>query len=206
VPADQRESIVNKYEGTQFRVEHPINVYYFWMNTTRAPFDDPKVREAVNYAVNTAALEKIYAGSMAATHQVLPEGMPGHEPIDLYPYNMGKAEALLKEANPSDRNITVWTDNENPNNEAGAYYQDVLTKLGFNAKLKTINADNYFTILGNESTPDLGRRIECIRLDNAHVHGAVLHNITSCNEEGRTNDCRPATSTELQLILKGSIQ
>jgi peptide/nickel transport system substrate-binding protein len=113
------------------------------------------VREAVNYAVNTAALEKIYAGSMAATHQVLPEGMPGHEPFNLYPYNMGKAEALLKEANPSDRNITVWTDNENPNNEAGAYYQDVLTKLGFNAKLKTINADNYFAILGNETTPDL---------------------------------------------------
>jgi peptide/nickel transport system substrate-binding protein len=155
VPSDQREAIVNKFEGTQFRVEHPINLYLFWMNTEKAPFDDPKVRQAVNYAVDTDALERIYAGSMAPTHQVLPEGMPGHEALDLYPHDMAKAKELLAEANPADRDITVWTDNENPNDEAGAYYQDALNKLGFNAKLKTINADNYYTIIGNETTPDL---------------------------------------------------
>jgi peptide/nickel transport system substrate-binding protein len=155
VPADQREKIINKYEGTQFRVDHPINIYYFWLNNEKAPFNDPKVRQAVNYAVDPAALERIYAGSLAAAHQILPEGMPGHEELNLYPHNMAKAKELLAEANPSDRNITVWTDNESPNDEAGAYYQDVLNKLGFNAKLKTINADNYFQIIGNETTPDL---------------------------------------------------
>lgn len=155
VPSDQREAIVDKYEGTQFRVEHPLNIYMFWMNTEEAPFDDPKVRQAVNYAVDTDALERIYAGSMAAAHQVLPEGMPGYEALDLYPHDMGKAKELLAEANPSDRDITVWTDNESPNDEAGAYYQDALDKLGFNAKLKAINADNYYTIIGNETTPDL---------------------------------------------------
>jgi peptide/nickel transport system substrate-binding protein len=81
--------------------------------------------------------------------------MPGHEDFDLYPYDMKKAKQLIAEANPSDRDITVWTDNENPNNEAGAYYQDILTKLGFRAKFKEINADNYFTLIGNQSTPDL---------------------------------------------------
>ena len=39
---------------------------------------------------------------------------------------MAKAKELIAEANPSDRDITVWTDNESPNDEAGAYYQDVL--------------------------------------------------------------------------------
>ena len=155
VPSDQREAIVNKYEGTQFRVEHPLNIYMFWMNTEEAPFDDPKVRQAVNYAVDTDALERIYAGSMAAAHQILPQGMPGYKAIDLYPHNLAKAKEMIAEANPSDRDITVWTDNESPNDEAGAYYQDVLSKLGFNAKLKTINADNYYTIIGNEKTPDL---------------------------------------------------
>ncbi len=155
VPSDQREAIVNKYEGTQFRVEHALNIYMFWMNTEQAPFDDPKVRQAVNYAVDTDALERIYAGSLAAAHQILPEGMPGYEALDLYPHSMTKAKELLGEANPSDREITVWTDNESPNDEAGAYYQDVLDKLGFDAKLKTINADNYYTIIGNETTPDL---------------------------------------------------
>lgn len=155
VPADLYSKVKDKFEGTQFRVEQPINLYFFWMNTAKAPFDDPKVRQAVNYAVDSAALERIYAGSLAAAHQILPDGMPGHKPFDLYPHNMAKAETLIKEANPSDRDITVWTDNESPNDEAGAYYQDVLSKLGFNAKLKTVNADNYFTIIGNATIPDL---------------------------------------------------
>jgi peptide/nickel transport system substrate-binding protein len=155
ISADLYNKVKDKYEGTQFRVEHPINLYLFWINTTVAPFNDVKVRQAVNYAVNTEALERIYAGSLAATHQILPEGMPGHKPFDLYPHNMAKAKELIAEANPSDRNITVWTDNESPNDEAGAYYQGVLSELGFSAKLKTINADNYYTIIGNESTPDL---------------------------------------------------
>jgi peptide/nickel transport system substrate-binding protein len=154
VPADLYNKVKDRYEGTQFRVEHQLNLYYFWMNTAKAPFDDPKVRQAVNYAVDPAALERIYAGSLVAAHQILPDGMPGHEPFNLYPHNMAKAKALLKEADPSDRDITVWTDSESPNNDAGAYYQDVLNKLGFNAKLKTINADSY-TIINNQSTPDL---------------------------------------------------
>ncbi len=155
ISADEYNKVKDKFEGTQFRVEHPINLYLFWMNTERAPFDNLKVRQAVNYAVDSAALEKIYAGSLAAAHQILPEGMPGHEPFDLYPHNMSKAKQLIREADPSDRNITVWTDNESPNNEAGAYYEGVLNELGFDAKLKEINADNYYTIIGNESTPDL---------------------------------------------------
>jgi peptide/nickel transport system substrate-binding protein len=155
ISADLYNKVKDKYEGTQFRVESPINLYMFWINTTRPPFTDLKVRQAVNYAVDPAALERIYAGSLVATHQILPEGMPGHKPFDLYPHNMAKAKKLIEEANPSDRNITIWTDNESPNNEASAYYQGVLKELGFSAKLKEINADNYYTIIGNESTPDL---------------------------------------------------
>lgn len=155
IPADLYSKVKGKYEGTQFRVEHPINIYYFWMNTTQPPFDDLKVRQAVNYAVDSAALERIYSGSLSAAHQILPEGMPGHEPFNLYPHDMAKAKELLAEANPADRDITVWTINESPNDEAGAYYQDVLSELGFDAKLKTINADVYFGTIGNTSTPDL---------------------------------------------------
>ena len=155
ISADLYNKVKDRYEGTQFRVERPINFYLFWMNTERPPFDDLKVRQAVNYAIDPAALERIYAGSLVAMHQILPEGMPGHEPFNLYPHNMVKAKQLIEEANPSDRNVTVWTDNESPNDEAGAYYEGVLNELGFNAKLKTINGEGYYPLVGNESTPDL---------------------------------------------------
>ncbi|HEX5526551.1 MAG TPA: ABC transporter substrate-binding protein [Solirubrobacterales bacterium] len=154
-PANRYAEVKQQFEGSQFKVVPTISVYYFWMNTTKAPFNDPKVRQAVNYAVDPAALERIYSGQIKASHQILPNGMPGHEAFDLYPHNLAKAKEMLKEANPSDMNITVWTDTESPNKEAGEYYEGVLKEMGFNTKLKEINADNYFTVIGNLSTPDL---------------------------------------------------
>jgi peptide/nickel transport system substrate-binding protein len=154
-PASRYAQVKEKFEGTQFRVEPTISTYYFWMNTTKPPFNDVKVRQAVNYAIDSAALERIYAGQIKASHQILPEGMPGRKDFDLYPHNLAKAKEMLEEANPSDMNITVWTDNESPNKEAGEYYEGVLKEMGFNTKLKVINADNYFTVIGNRSTPDL---------------------------------------------------
>ena len=154
-PSSRYAEVKSKYEGSQFRVEPTISTYYFWMNTTKPPFDDVKVRQAVNYAVNSAALERIYAGQIKGTQQILPPGMPGYEKFELYPNNVAKAKTMIKEAHPSDMDITVWTDTESPNNEAGEYYEGVLKELGFNAKLKIINADNYFTVIGNRTTPDL---------------------------------------------------
>jgi peptide/nickel transport system substrate-binding protein len=153
-PADRYAEVKSKYEGSQFRVEPQINTYYFWMNTQKAPFDDLKVRQAINYAVDPAALERIYAGSLAGSQQILPPGMPGYEKFELYPHDMAKARELIAQAAPADREITVWTDNESPNDDAGAYYQDILKKLGFDAKLKVVSSDTYFTLMGNRSTPD----------------------------------------------------
>ncbi len=154
-PADRYAEVKSKYEGTQFRVEPTISTYYFWMNTESPTFKDVRVRQAVNYAVDRKALERIYAGQLAGTHQILPPGIPGYEKFDLYPHNLEKAKQLIKEANPADKTITIWTDDESPNDEAGAYYEDVLKKLGFTTKLKVITADNYFTLIGDLETPDL---------------------------------------------------
>jgi peptide/nickel transport system substrate-binding protein len=154
-PPDLYQEVKGKYEGTQFRAEPTVSTYYFWMNMKKPPFNDLKVRQAVNYALNREAMERIYTGQLAATHQILPPDMPGYKKFDLYPYNMTKAKQLIKEANPSDLDITVWGDAEPENGEATQYYQGVLTKLGFNAKLKEVNADNYASIIGNASTPDL---------------------------------------------------
>src|SRR5262249_13705953 len=89
-PAGSLAGVRSTYEGTQSRVEPQIDTYFFWMNTTQAPFDDVRVRQAVNYAIDSRALERIYAGLLEGGHQVLPPGMPGHKPFNLYPHNMQK--------------------------------------------------------------------------------------------------------------------
>ena len=154
-PASRYAQVKEEFEGTQFREEPTISTYFFWLNTQEPPFDDVKVRQAVNHAVDPRALERIYAGQLEGGQQILPPGMPGHEQFELYPHDMEKAQQMLKEANPSDLDISVWTDAESPNNEAGEYYEGVLDEMGFNTTLKVLNADNYFTVIGNATTPNL---------------------------------------------------
>jgi peptide/nickel transport system substrate-binding protein len=154
-PPDRYAALKSKYEGTQFREVPTISVYYFWLNTQKPPFDDVRVRQAVNYALDPAALERIYAGTIKRTQQVLPSQMPGYEKFELYPHNLAKAKELIAQAQPSDRQVTVWTINLAPNNEAGEYFEGVLKQLGFDVKLKEVSASTYFTLISNTSTPDL---------------------------------------------------
>jgi peptide/nickel transport system substrate-binding protein len=155
VPSDRYQSVLSKFEGSQFRVEPTVSTYFFWMNTTQEPFNDVKVREAVQYAVNPAAIERIYSGRMKGLQQILPPGMPGYQKLNLYPYDVKKAKELVAEANPSDREITVWSDNESTTKEAATYYAGVLEEIGFKAELKVLAPDNYFAVIGNGSTPNL---------------------------------------------------
>ena len=73
-----------------------ISVYYFWLNTQEPPFDDVRVRQAVNYALDPAALERIYAGTVKRTQQILPSQMPGYEKFELYPHDLAKAKELMR--------------------------------------------------------------------------------------------------------------
>jgi peptide/nickel transport system substrate-binding protein len=154
-PPDRYAEVKRKFEGTQFREDPTISVYYFWLNTQKPPFDDARVRRAVNYAIDPAALERIYAGTITRTQQILPSQMPGYEKFVLYPHNLAKAKELVARADPSDRQLTIWTNNLPPNNEAGEYFEGVLKQLGFDVKLKEIDASTYFTLISNTSTPDL---------------------------------------------------
>jgi peptide/nickel transport system substrate-binding protein len=153
--ADRLPEVKAKY-GNRFRLEESINTYYFWMNGQTAPFNDLKVRQAINYAIDPEALNRIFGGRLHATQQILPPGMPGYEEYELYPGpDMVKAKALIAEAKPADMNIMVWTDDEPNRRHIGEYYHDVLAQLGFNATLKVIAGDVYFTTIGNQTTPDL---------------------------------------------------
>ncbi|HET8640276.1 MAG TPA: ABC transporter substrate-binding protein [Solirubrobacterales bacterium] len=154
-PADRYASVKRKFEGTQFRTDPTIANYFFWMNTSKAPFDDQKVREAISYAIDPDALARIYAGQSVVLHQMLPPDLPGSEEFDLFPTDMKKAKSLLAEAKPSDLKIGVWTDDEGPNKEAGEYLDSVLRELGFETDLKVLSADIYYETVGNQSTDDV---------------------------------------------------
>jgi peptide/nickel transport system substrate-binding protein len=153
--ADRLSEVKAKFSD-RFRLENSINTYYFWMNNKTAPFNDVRVRQAINYAIDPEALNRVFGGRLHPSQQILPPGMPGHDEFKMYPGpDMNKAKQLLAEASPADKDITVWTDDEPDRKRIGEYYHDLLNELGFNAQLKVISGDVYFTTIGNTSTPDL---------------------------------------------------
>lgn len=69
-------------------------------NTTKAPFDNVKVRQAINYAIDKKAIvEKVLFNKAFVATGVLPSSSPAYDPnLKGYEYDQNKAKQLLKEA------------------------------------------------------------------------------------------------------------
>jgi YVTN family beta-propeller protein len=83
LPPGRRRQIMTQY-ASQAHTELVPLTYYYFMNTRVPPFNDVRVRRAVNYALDRAALARIYHARPAC--QVVPPQMPGYRPY--CPYTM----------------------------------------------------------------------------------------------------------------------
>lgn len=75
--------------------------YFLQMDTTRAPFDDLRVRQALNHAIDRATIsEHLFGGVAAPAQGVFPDVLPYVEytGTDLYQYDPQRAVQLLAEA------------------------------------------------------------------------------------------------------------
>jgi len=153
-PPSDRLATLQSNNADQIKVYTPANTYYYFMNNRIAPFDNVKVRQAVNYAINREALVRIYGGLATPTQNVLPPTYPQYKKLNLYPYNLAKAKSLIQSAGATGAKVTVWTSNNTSRHapEAGQYLQQVLKSIGLNATLKQINAAVYWTTVGNQAT------------------------------------------------------
>ncbi len=81
-----------------------FDVSYVGMNSTEPPFDDPKVRQAVNYAVDKETLTAILLeGLDRPAKGILPPSFPGYNPdVRGYEYDPEKAKQLLRESKYGD--------------------------------------------------------------------------------------------------------
>ena len=68
-------------------------------NMTKAPFDDVKVRQAVNYAIDMDGIvDAIYMGLQKPMTSIIASTVSGFAEIPQYEYNVEKAKELIKEA------------------------------------------------------------------------------------------------------------
>lgn len=160
-PADLKPTVLEQ-AGDRYREFTTSSTYYFFLNTRVAPFDDPLVREAVNYGIDKPALARLFAGELQPGCSFLPPGMPGYdEAFDTtecpygdpsQPPDLAKAQDLLKQAGAVGTKVTVYGNNDDPTDKVTEAYADMLNKIGFDAEPRILDGGVYFQTIGNEKT------------------------------------------------------
>lgn len=159
VPTD-RLAELSVSNPDQLRVS-PLNAWWYApMNTNLAPFNDVRVRQALNYAVDRDALVSLFGGPALASPvcTILPPDMPGFVPHCDYTANPGtdwsapdmdKAHALVEESGTKGQKVTVVSDDTATSRAVGTYLQTVLSDLGYDATVQSISGDIQFTYIQN---------------------------------------------------------
>jgi peptide/nickel transport system substrate-binding protein len=101
LPPDQLPSL---RRDNQLKVEAvPGWTYYFlWMNSSRPPFTDKRVRQAMAHALDVDKMVNDLLGGVARRASApIPSTVFGHAPQTAYAYDPAKARQLLAEANQS---------------------------------------------------------------------------------------------------------
>lgn len=158
-PPDRLAELGTKY-AKQVSL-HPLTaMWYAPMNTNLAPFNDVRVRQAVNFAIDRAAIVKLFGGANLAQPacQILPPGFPSYEAYCPYTKNPGatwsapdldKAKALVAASGTAGQEVTIIAEDTVVSRAIGVYLQDVLNSLGYQASVKPISQNIQFTYIQN---------------------------------------------------------
>ncbi|WP_433607112.1 ABC transporter substrate-binding protein [Dactylosporangium sp. CA-139114] len=126
------------------------STYYVTMNTQMAPFDNPKVREAVSYAFDRTFLLKLVAGQGTVANEYLPPGITGYTKDKLvHDQDIAKAKQLLAEAGfPNGFSTTMYSWNTSPWTALLPQLQQDLGKIGITVDAKPIQQSAFFDLAG----------------------------------------------------------
>jgi peptide/nickel transport system substrate-binding protein len=154
LPADRRSEVETRF-ASQLHEQPLLATDYFVLNTTVRPFDDVRVRRALNMALNRREIVALYGGPEAATPtcQVLPPEMGGYRRYCPYRYELGRARRLVAASGTRGTRVLVW-DTRAP---AIAYQEGVavvraLRNLGYAARLKIVSDSFFQRVVGSGST------------------------------------------------------
>ena len=154
--------------GDQFRVAPYLGTYYYAVNTSKPPFDDPRVRRALSMVIDREFLaEEIWGGTMVAAYSFVPPGIANYgEPAYADYRTMGMidreeaAAALLSEAGYGpDHPLKVeirYNTAENHKNTALAI-ADMWQPLGVEVSLLNSDAATHFAVLRDKGDFDVAR-------------------------------------------------
>lgn len=119
-----------------------IYAFYMAMNVTKKPFDNVKVREALNLAIDRTALRQgVLRGFADPMTSVLPQQVGFYvKQGDEIKRDVNKAKQLLQEAGYKGEEFEIWHGNSTERKDLVAAIVQQLSEVGF--KAKSVPMDN----------------------------------------------------------------
>ncbi len=144
VPPDNIATFTDPAKFTYYEQAGP-HLWYLLLNTKEKPFDDKRVRQAANYAINKDAMvNQILKGTATVAAGPTPAAFTWAHDNDLkpYPYDPAKAKALLAEAGyPNGVDVTFYVTESGSGMLSpilmGTAIQADLAAVGISAKVET---------------------------------------------------------------------
>lgn len=126
------------------------STYFLTMNTQKAPFNNPKVREAVSYAIDRDFLLKLVSGQGKTANEFLPPAIVGHTNDKLlHDQDITKAKQLLTEAGfPNGFSTTLYSWNTPPWTQLLPQIQQDLGKIGIKVDAQPVQQSTFFDVAG----------------------------------------------------------
>ncbi|MEM3658352.1 MAG: glutathione ABC transporter substrate-binding protein [Candidatus Hadarchaeum sp.] len=136
-------------------------VAHLGLNCQRAPFDNPKVRQALQFAIDKEALVKgLLYGAGSPADSIVAPGVFGYHSVGFYTYNPERAKTLLAEAGyATGLEFEIWT-------PSGRYFQDketveaiqaMLAEIGIQANVKVFDWTTYLSVLRKPLTENVSQ-------------------------------------------------
>ena len=137
---------LNSKEGVEVFREVASSINFIGLNTTMAPFDNVKVRQAINLAIDKEAVYNVvYQGTgtvaeapMSSVVWAYNDQLPKHE------YNVEKAKELLAEAGYADGfKMVMTTDESQARQDTAEIVQSQLAAVGIQVEIQSLERTTY---------------------------------------------------------------
>ncbi len=154
-----KEDIPTLKKDPNIRIEKDLSalILVMSMNCSRPPLNDLRVRQAINYAIDKQKVLDIAYGGGKIVNTFMDYSNPYYKDFHFYSYNPDKARELLKEAGVGkDTEIQMFLpQNYEAHVKAGEMYQEMLTKVGLNVKIKLVDWSTWISDVYRQAKYDL---------------------------------------------------
>lgn len=123
-----------------------LSTTYIGFNAKKAPYDNVKVRQAINYALDMAAIvDAVYGGVGAPSKGPLgPNVWASNQDLQEYGFDVEKAKELMKEAGfENGFKTTIWTNDNQQRMDIAEIVQNQLRAINIEAEVKVVEWGAY---------------------------------------------------------------